>query len=52
MKYYCFTLTPNCILGNNTYVDTGNLYTDRPLKVGGLTLSKTGQKSPLHTKGN
>ncbi|VDI71522.1 Hypothetical predicted protein [Mytilus galloprovincialis] len=53
MQYYVFCgLLFRCVicLGNNTYVDTGNPYTDRPLKVGGLTLSKTGQKSPLHTK--
>lgn len=40
------------ITGDTIYVDKGNPYTDHPLKVGELTITKTAQKSPLHTKGN
>lgn len=40
------------ITGGAIYVDKGNPYTDQPLKVGELTITKTAQKSPLHTKGN
>ncbi|XP_071175016.1 uncharacterized protein [Mytilus edulis] len=36
--------------GGAMYVDKGNPYTDQPLKVGELTITKTAQKSPLHTK--
>ena len=45
-----------CILcifsGNAIFIDHGNPYTDKPLKVGEPTLDKTIQNSPMHTKGN
>ncbi|VDI20092.1 Hypothetical predicted protein [Mytilus galloprovincialis] len=48
---FCLLLLQHLkIYGDAIYVDKGNLYTDHPLKVGELTITKTAQKSPLHAK--
>jgi len=39
------------VAGNAIFVDNGNLYSDGPLQIGELTLSKSIDQNTLHSKG-